>query len=310
MLHLLSFVACATSPVPRSGGSEPPPPASVPDGFWEHWGDGRAELSGYRLVQPRYGSDAPGQAVLVFVTETFTNTSRVKSDGGHADEFPVLKLNEARDFQTGIYDYNVMTSTFQALDGRDRMGVPTKVAFSSQEWCGHVFDQLVVTDDRYTRTSHSYFDGEADQQGTQAIPPNGVFAESLPILVRGLSGPVPDPGTSRSIQLHPRLMDLRLEHRAASWDDARWSVAAQTAATVVPAGTFTTRTHTVTTDAGAYTWAVEVAAPHRLIAWTGPNGEKAELTGTFREPYWSMHGPEGLKRLEDLGLGLPTWTGR
>lgn len=303
LISLLSLAACAAPPT-----AAPPPPASTAAGFWDHWGDGRAELSGYRIRQPRYGTGRPGHAVLVFVTERFTDKTRVKSDGGHKDEFPVIKLNETRDFQTGIYDYNVMTSTFQALDGRDRPGVPTKIAFSAQEWCGHVYDQLLVTDDHYDRTSHSYFDGEADQSGTMAIPTNGLFADALPLAVRGLSGPVPERGDSRTIALHPRLMDLRLTHRDASWTSAIWSVAPEAGSTTVPAGTFPTLEHTLTAGVSTWTWAVEVAAPHRIIAWTGPEGESGELTGSIREPYWAMSGPEGMKRLEDLGLGLPSWT--
>ena len=47
----------------------------------------------------------------------------------------MLKLNSVRDFQTGIYHYNVMTSVF----ARVAAGWPiAKVSFSSQEWCGHV----------------------------------------------------------------------------------------------------------------------------------------------------------------------------
>ena len=40
---------------------------NLPEGFWEHWGDGKAELNGYKLVQPRYGEKRRGEAVLVEV---------------------------------------------------------------------------------------------------------------------------------------------------------------------------------------------------------------------------------------------------
>jgi hypothetical protein len=117
-----------------------------PSDFWSHWGDGQAEVNGYRLSQPRYGETRSGEVILIFVTETFTHSQRVKSDGGHADEYPVLKLNDIRDFQTGIYDYNSMSSTFVRLDGRDRIGQPTKVTNSVQEWCGQVWDQWTVNE--------------------------------------------------------------------------------------------------------------------------------------------------------------------
>src|SRR5207249_3206702 len=90
--------------------------------FWSTWGDGKAELDGYALTQPRYGELRAGTAVLIFVTEDFSDSARVKADPGKhpaSDVYPVLKLNFVRDFQTGIYDYNVMTSTFARVDRSD-----------------------------------------------------------------------------------------------------------------------------------------------------------------------------------------------
>ena len=47
---------------------------------------------------------------------------------GPADEFPVMKLNLVKDYQTGIYDYNDMLSTFVALAPVNRRlsATPTK----------------------------------------------------------------------------------------------------------------------------------------------------------------------------------------
>ena len=42
--------------------------AEGPPDFWKHWGDGQAELNGYRLKQPRYGVVRDGTAVMIFVT--------------------------------------------------------------------------------------------------------------------------------------------------------------------------------------------------------------------------------------------------
>src|SRR5438477_209587 len=85
----------------------------------ELWNDGRAELDGYQLVQPRYGQLHKGTVVLVFVKEDFSDSARVKADPGvHPadDVFPVMKLNVVKDFQTGIYDYNLMSSVFVAFE--------------------------------------------------------------------------------------------------------------------------------------------------------------------------------------------------
>ena len=42
--------------------------------FWKHWGDGKAEMNGYRLTQPRYGASAARHGRLIFVTEDFSDT--------------------------------------------------------------------------------------------------------------------------------------------------------------------------------------------------------------------------------------------
>src|SRR5258705_1517015 len=113
------------------------PAASLPSYdkvFWSVWGDGQAELAGYDLTIPRYNQPRRGVAVTIFVTETFSNTARVKADPGRhpaSDEFPVMKLNLVKDYQTGGYDYNEMTSSFVALqpvNGR-AAGSPSKIVF-------------------------------------------------------------------------------------------------------------------------------------------------------------------------------------
>src|SRR5713101_837527 len=175
-------------------------PASVPaplgsspvfgEEFWKRWGDGKGEVSGYDLTFPRYGELRKGVAVVVFVTETFSNSARVKSDPGKhpkSDEFPVMKLNLVQDFSTGIYDYNLLTSAFVALapvNGRPA-GSATKVSFSSQEWCGHVYAQ-VLFDAHYARfTSHSYFDSEADSSASLELPNGALSEDALLAWARG-----------------------------------------------------------------------------------------------------------------------------
>ncbi|MEO0604887.1 MAG: hypothetical protein AAF211_25875, partial [Myxococcota bacterium] len=163
-----------------SPASEAAEPGRVSADFWDHWGDGRAELSAYRLATPRYGQSRSGQVTLVFVTERFTEAQRVKSDGGHGDEYPILKVNEVRDFQTGIYDYNVMTSTFLRLDGGAPWGEPVKVSMSMQEWCGHVYEHVLPMRDQLAWTQHSYFDGEGDRVVDLGRREAGVHADALP----------------------------------------------------------------------------------------------------------------------------------
>src|SRR6476469_9637897 len=114
----VSLFVLASPQAAPSAPSNAPGGLEFGDEFWKHWGDGKGELAGYDLTIPRYGQIRKGVAITVFVTETFSNSLRVKSDPGRhpkSDEFPVMKLNLVEDFATGIYDYNLLTSSFVAL---------------------------------------------------------------------------------------------------------------------------------------------------------------------------------------------------
>ena len=289
---LLASTACA----------QDAPASEEPSEFWSHWGDGQAELNGYQLTQPRYGEPRDGTSILIFVTEELTRDARVKSDGGHRDAFPVMKLNAARDFTTGIYDYSTLTSTFVPLDDSLPTGMATKVSFSMQDWCGHIYDQLVIDKTRFRRVSHSYFDGEADQDRVVPVPDNAVFADAVPALVRGLAGEWLAPGETRSVAWHPPLLDQRMNHSIATWQSATVSRSDSTQPREVPAGTFEVQTWTVTAGSVKTTYDVEVAPPHRLIHWSRSDGEAGALTGSMRAAYWTMNAQRHEAMRADLGL--------
>jgi len=272
--------------------------------FWKHWGDGKAELDGYSLKQPRYGTVRMGTAVLVFVTEDFSDSLRVKADPGKhpaSEVYPVLKLNAVRDFPTGIYDYNVMTSTFL----RVAPGWPVaKVSFSSQEWCGHVWHQVVPRAGRLAGLFHSYFDGEADGTDDLAFPAGGVLEDALPILLRGWNGEYLKPGESREVPFLPSLLWARLHHRPLAWTKAKVARAAAARPVTVPAGRFDVTTYTVEpADGRKLAFEIEAAAPFRLVRQSGPDGEELALRGSTRLSYWLLNGPGGEQHLKELGLG-------
>jgi hypothetical protein len=127
------------------------------------WHDGKAELDGYRLTVSRYGEERKGTAVLVYVTEPFSESKRVKVDDhtkNPSDTFNALKLNAIRDFQTGIYDYNTMVSVFV----RSTDFSTAKVTFTSAEWCGHVYEELRFDPDRISGHYYSYFEDESGRR--------------------------------------------------------------------------------------------------------------------------------------------------
>jgi hypothetical protein len=278
-------------------------PLSAQD-FWAHWGDGKAELNGYALRQPRYGTVRTGTSVLIFVTEDFSDSQRVKADRGKhpaSDVYPVLKVNAVRDFQTGIYDYNVMTSTFL----RVAPGWPVaKVSFSSQEWCGHVWHQVVARGGKLAGLFHSYFDGEADGADDLAFPKDGVLEDALPVLLRGWNGEYLKPGESRTVPFLPGLLWSRLNHKPLAWTKAAIARAAATRAVTVPAGRFDVTAYTVEIAGGrTLSFEIESLSPHRLIRQTGPDGEELALKGSTRLPYWQLNAPGGEQHLRKLGLG-------
>lgn len=127
--------------------------------FKNYWYAGKAEISSYKLEQVRYGEIRQGQSILIYVTEDFLPNIQVKADRKNADNIPVLKLNATKNFNTGIYPYSIMQSTFYPVSNNEHA---IKVSSSMQEWCGHVYMQL-NNKEQFEIKSHSYFQGEADQ---------------------------------------------------------------------------------------------------------------------------------------------------
>jgi hypothetical protein len=274
--------------------------------FWKHWGDGKAELDGYLLTQPRYEAPRSGAAMCVFVTEDFSDSLRVKADPGKhpkSDVYPVMKLNAIRHFQTGIYDYKVMTSSFLRVGP----GWPVaKVSFSSQEWCEQVWHQLLPRGGRIQGVFHSYFDGEADGTEDLDLPKEGVFEDALPVILRGWNGEYLKAGESRGVPFLPSLMWVRLHHHPLAWTTATIARAAKTSEVAVPGGRFAAYVYQVKVANGrTLTFAVEAKPPFRLVRQTGPDREELVLEGSTRLAYWKLNGPGGEKYLKQLGLSVP-----
>lgn len=133
----------------------------MPAAFNNYWYAGEAEITSFELEQARYGELHTGKAVMVFVTEDFSKDKQVKADTPKRGDIPVMKLNYTKKFNTGIYPYSMMTSTFVPVQKPDAQ--PIKITTSSQEWCGHTFTQLNNRNGKYEIESRSYFESEGDQ---------------------------------------------------------------------------------------------------------------------------------------------------
>ncbi|MGF1510731.1 MAG: septum formation inhibitor Maf [Myxococcota bacterium] len=184
--------------------------------FGQYWYRGEAEITSYELQQARYGEIHPGHAVLVFVTEPFSRTKQVKLDdpsGARNDAVTVLKLNATRKFNTGIYPYSTMTSSFSPVTGDPTIKITTTV----QEWCGHVFSQLNRTSDGYRGKLFSYFESEGDE--TIQLP-EVLMEDALWTQIRLDPSQLP----RGPVKVVPAMVHLRFAHRPFRAEAAEASV--------------------------------------------------------------------------------------
>ena len=265
--------------------------------FWSGWSDGKAEVSGYQLTQERYGETRTGHAVLIFVTEPFSRAQSVKVDRYNhqdPDHFIALKLNHIQRFKTGVYDYHLMTSVFT---DPSQGFAPMKQSFASQEWCGLVHEEILWRGSKATVRVDSYFEGES---GTTELKASS-SEDALWVLARGLMAGGPGASMPPAAYVE-RAQHRRLIHRQASASriDFEWSAPRKI---TVPAGRFSVRSLSWRNPRGECQLHVEIAAPHRVIGWQCSHGERAELTGTQRFPYWQT--VRGDQRALLKALGLP-----
>ncbi len=269
--------------------------------FSRYWHDGKAELDGYRLTVSRYGQERVGTGVMIYVTEPFSESRRVKVEDAGADPgdtFDVLKLNVIRDFQTGIYDYNTMVSVFV----RSADFSPVKISFTSAEWCGHVYEELLFYPGKITGYYHSYFEDESGPVEMENVE-GGIAEDNLFVLLRGLRGDFLEPGGRREVRLFPSVFAGRLAHVQPAWVDAVIERRADPQKIQVPAGEFEVTGYTVGITGGREgIYYVEAAYPHRIIRWEMPPDVRGELTGSERLVYWKLNKNGGEEYLRALGL--------
>lgn len=127
----------------------------------DYWFNG-AEINRYELSQSRYGQQHPGHVEFIFVTEPFLLEQQVKRERAGGESTDVLKLNALRTFNTGLYSYRTMTSTFAPVD-LQRYPHALKSTTSVQDWCGQAFQQINRRAEGWQVQLRSYFQDEADQ---------------------------------------------------------------------------------------------------------------------------------------------------
>lgn len=280
--------------------------SGAPKDFWNFWGDGKAELSSYKIKISRYGELREGYSVLVFVTEDIHRQTRIKvesADVPQKDRVPVLKLNRIIKFPTGIYDYSVMTSTFSAVEselGRAPFQ-PMKISFTAQEWCGHVMQMLIPHEKEAGFTLHSYFQREGDQQRKLALPENAVYEDNLPIWIRELKGEVLAPGEKRTITILPAMWSLRSRHAEVAFVDG-WIQKEAGEKLAFKDESIQTWKWTWQVGNRQEVYWVEKAYPRRIMKWQSSDGGEGVLQESMRLPYWSLHDNDDLHYRKELKI--------
>jgi hypothetical protein len=222
----------------------------------------------------------------------------------------VIKLNDIRKFNTGIYDYSVMTSVFASVEQKKNIPrfAAMKVAFTSQEWCGTVFEQTLRKNGAYENSIFNYFESEGTASYRFEHADTVETEENLWIHVRELRGPILEEGRSKPIAVIPSAWSRRKSH---------------TPPAIIP-GTLVkgTQRHIRTAighkKAVPFTWLlngkrtlvwVEAKYPHRIMQWEEPDGSTGKILASRREPYWKKNDNKheylrGLLKLSDKYPGI------
>ena len=119
--------------------------AARADDFWTPWGDGKAELDGYALIQPRYGRAARRHRGPDLRHRGFLRlgcgSRPTRESIRRATSTRCSSSTSCANFRPGS-TLRVLSSTFARTEPVGGAPWPlVKTSFSSQEWCGHVYQQ-------------------------------------------------------------------------------------------------------------------------------------------------------------------------
>lgn len=277
--------------------------------FWSYWGDGKAEINSYTVVQSRYNQPRKATLVMIYVTEPFNLSKQVKSDNSN-DKDPniisVLKLNKMKKFQTGIYDYTLMTSVFTPVNtysiGKNHFdgGAPLKVNFSAHEWCGISTHQLNRTEQGMNSRQLSYFESEGDKFENLKSDNQTIFADNLFIAVREVLAALP----AGNYTYYPTLEYCRLFHKPLTSVNAT----IQKADSKITVGNSSVNvTHwTITAGSQIWTFDVEKESSRKILTYEFRNDsqviESGKLIKSVRLPYWKLNQNGDEKYLRQIGF--------
>ena len=289
MKHLLLFISfilmgCQTQEKKEDSTSLP-----LSKAFKSYWFDGTAELSSYQLMQSRYGTPREGHAVLIYVTEDFLVKEQVKANKKSEASQMVLKLNRTKKFNAGIYPYSIMSSVFSKLRQKKPLA---KITTSVQEWCGQAYTQL-NRKERLEISSHSYFEGEADQDLSLE---DTLTEDELWNWIRTQSNRLPV-GT---LEIIPSLEYIRLKHKPIKAYNAVGSLETSP--------DFITYQLTYAELNRQLSISFSKEFPHQILGWEEKDLKNPEQITTAKRikslklPYWTLNRLGDERFRDSLGL--------
>jgi hypothetical protein len=267
--------------------------SNIDNNFNAYWYAGKAEINSYDYFIDRYDQPRKGYAVMVFVTEDFSKSKHVKLDDpakAGDDRVPVLKINALQRFNTGIYDYSMMSSIFTPVD-LNKNPRSLKMTTTVQDWCGHIFTQIDEKKDKYHVSQFSYF----EQEGDKGFDTEGVMLEDE-ILTRLRINPTNVP--TGDVKLIPNLTYTRLRHKGIEPLAAKIEIKdiANKQRSVIVKYTAGRR---LEID-------YEAAFPYKIMRIGEYDGDKkmseAILKKSIMSDYWAKHGNEDVGLRTDLGI--------
>ena len=262
--------------------------------FNAYWYAGKAEITSYDYQINRYDEPRKGYAVFVFVTEPFSKSKQVKLDDASKagdDNVNVLKLNALQRFQTGIYDYSMMTSLFTPID-IGKFPHSLKSNTTVQDWCGQVFSQLNWKGgNTYATHQYSYFEMEGDKSPDT----EGVLLEDE-IFTRLRINPASLP--TGTIKVVPNLTYTRIRHKPIEGMNAKIEM--------TDGGNGTKICNLIYESKRRLEVTFEAASPHKILGFVEFEGDKemsrATLKKSLMSDYWAKHDNKSAFLREELGL--------
>ena len=261
--------------------------------FNSFWYDG-AEIARYELSQERYGEARPGYAAFVFVTEPFRTTTQVKADTPEPNTTSVLKLNAMREFNTGIYEYNTMSSVFSPID-TESYPHALKLTTTVQDWCGHAFSQFNLKDTGYAFELRSYFESEGDVN--DRIAAQGIWLEDeiwTRIRINPSELPLGD------FEIIPSTLYQRFTHKMPQAEKAKGALSKK--------GKSYTYSLKYADIGRELSIQFDAEFPYVIRGWTESNGRSGTKTTAKladkieRSYYWSLNKPGDERLRKKLGL--------